>query len=96
MGYYGEVNGMYSISEQTRDWREKVENEMDQAVKDIMGANGGKPGMSIREAAESILFEMEKIKLSKNQILYLKALHPLNIHLSLRLQLHLSILQICC
>ena len=26
MGYYGEVNGMYSISEQTRDWREKVES----------------------------------------------------------------------
>ena len=61
LGYYGEVNGMYSISEQTRDWREKVESEMDQAVKDIMGANGEKPGMSIRDAAEAILFEMEKI-----------------------------------
>ena len=41
---------------------------MDQAVKDIMGANGEKPGMSIRDAAEAILFEMEKIKLSEANI----------------------------
>ena len=51
MNYYGESIGMQSLAEDTRNWRDKIENEMDEAVKEVMGTDENNIGLSIRAAA---------------------------------------------
>ena len=68
---YGEETSMYSLSERHHDMHEHMMEDLEDAVDEITGDDtddGIDDRMSIKEAAQAILAEIERIKLSEERI----------------------------